>query len=114
MDLGYFEVDQDVQKNTLESLEKFKSLGASVTEVKLNWKKQEIESACYSHYANIFARSVANLLPEHEEKLTSYALMNAKSAEVHAKAIAENREEFYPELGATLGYSPLKSGDIAG
>ena len=114
MDLGYFEVDQDVQKNTLESLEKFKSLGASVTEVKLNWKKQEIESACYSHYANIFARSVANLLPEHEEKLTSYALMNAKSAEVHAKAIAENREEFYPELGATLGYSPLKCGEIAG
>ena len=40
--------------------------------------------------------------------------MNAKSAEVHAKAIAENREEFYPELGATLGYSPLKCGEIAG
>jgi len=42
MDLGYFEVDQEVEKNTLEALEKFKSLGASVTEVKLNWKKKKL------------------------------------------------------------------------
>ena len=114
MDLGYFEVDQEVEKNTLLALEKFKSLGATVTEVKLNWKKEEIESACYSHYANIFARTVANLLPEYEDQLTSYALINARSAEVHAKAIAENRTEFYPELGATLGYSPLKCAEVAG
>ena len=114
MDLGYFEVDQEVEKNTLLALEKFKSLGATVTEVQLNWKKEEIESACYSLYANIFARTVANLLPEYEDQLTSYALMNARSAEVHAKAIAENREEFYPELGATLGYSPLKCAEVAG
>ena len=79
-----------------------------------SWKKEEIESACYSHYANIFARTVANLLPEYEDQLTSYALINARSAEVHAKAIAENRTEFYPELGATLGYSPLKCAEVAG
>ena len=38
-DLGYFEVDNEVEQNTLQALEKFKSLGATVTEVKLNWKK---------------------------------------------------------------------------
>ena len=39
MDLGYFEVDNEVQKNTLEIIEKCKELGAQVEEVKINWNK---------------------------------------------------------------------------
>ena len=37
MDLGYFEVDEEVQKNTRDALEIFKNLGAKVTEVDVGW-----------------------------------------------------------------------------
>ena len=114
MDLGYFEVDKEVEKNTLEALEKFKLLGATVTEVKLNWKKERVESAYYSHNANIFSRTIVDLLYKHKKELTDYAVMNARSSEVHAKAILENKEIYYPELGANLGLSPIKCGEIAG
>ena len=114
MDLGYFEVDNEVEQNTLQALEKFKSLGATVTEVKLNWKKEEIESACYSHYASFFAKIVADLLPEHKEKLSSYTLMNAQSAEVHMKALLDNKKIYYPQLGANLGLSPNECAIVAG
>ena len=37
MNLGYFEVDKEVQANTLEALEAFKSLGCTVEEVDIGW-----------------------------------------------------------------------------
>jgi amidase len=37
MALGFFEVDPEVQKNTLAALEVFRSLGATVEEVDLGW-----------------------------------------------------------------------------
>ena len=39
MDLGIFEVDPEVQKNTLAALDVFRSLGATVEEVDLGWPK---------------------------------------------------------------------------
>ena len=41
MDLGFFEVDKEVEQNTFTALKKFESLGCQVTEVKLNWKKMK-------------------------------------------------------------------------
>lgn len=37
MDLGYYEVDEEVQKNTLVAVEVFKSLGCQVEEVDVGW-----------------------------------------------------------------------------
>ena len=37
MDLGYFEIDEEVQKNTREALESFRSLGCTVEEVDIGW-----------------------------------------------------------------------------
>ena len=37
MDLGYFEVDKEVQQNTLEAVEVFKSLGCEVEQVETGW-----------------------------------------------------------------------------
>ena len=37
MDLGYFEIDEEVQKNTLEAVEVFRSLGCQVDEVDVGW-----------------------------------------------------------------------------
>jgi Asp-tRNA(Asn)/Glu-tRNA(Gln) amidotransferase A subunit family amidase len=37
MDLGYFEVDAEVQRNTREALKVFKSLGCTIEEVDIKW-----------------------------------------------------------------------------
>jgi Asp-tRNA(Asn)/Glu-tRNA(Gln) amidotransferase A subunit family amidase len=37
MNLGYFEVDPQVQRNTLAALETFKALGCTINHVDLNW-----------------------------------------------------------------------------
>lgn len=43
MDLGLFEVDREVQKNTLAALDVFRSLGATVEEVDLGWPKNALQ-----------------------------------------------------------------------
>ena len=37
MDLGYFEVDDEVQRNTLEAVQTFRDLGCRVEEVEIGW-----------------------------------------------------------------------------
>src|SRR6185369_4755675 len=39
MDLGYFEVDHEVQKNTREAADVFRSLGCEVEEVDVGWNR---------------------------------------------------------------------------
>ena len=46
MDLGYFEVDEEVQKNTRNALEIFKNLGAKVTEVDVGWNLSSLDAWC--------------------------------------------------------------------
>ena len=87
MDLGYFEVDKEVQNNTLKALEKFKDLGASVEEVKINWNKKELENTCYNYYSHLFANFIADLFPEHEDKLTDYAKDFGKTADINLIAL---------------------------
>ena len=40
MDLGFFEIDKEVEKNTLNIINKLKELGAQVEEVKIKWNKR--------------------------------------------------------------------------
>ena len=44
MDLGFFEVDPDVQKNTLNALNVFRDLGATVEEVDIGWDHRVLEN----------------------------------------------------------------------
>ena len=80
MDLGYFEVDSDVIKNTKNALEKFKELGAAVEEIKLDWNKDEFESFTHAYWVHLFGNSYAHLLENHKDKLTNYAIGFASRA----------------------------------
>lgn len=40
MDLGFMEIDEDVRRNTLEALDRFRDAGAVVEEVDLKWNRQ--------------------------------------------------------------------------
>ena len=114
MDLGFFEIDKEVQKNTLDILKKVKSLGAKVEEVKLNWNKKELEDTCYNYYAHLFANFIAELIPEHSEKLTDYAKDVGMTSEIINKAILEKKKINHPTMGIDLGMTLYECNKVAG
>ena len=114
MDLGFFEIDRELQKNTLDILKKFKSLGAKVEEVKLNWNKKELEDTCYNYYAHLFANFIAELIPEHSEKLTDYAKDVGMTSEIINKAILDKKKINHPTMGIDLGMTLYECNKVAG
>ena len=114
MDLGYFEIDKEVQKNTMLVLDKLKSLGAQVEEVKINWNKKELEDTCYNYYAHLFANFISELIPEHEVKLTDYARDVGMTAKIVNKALLERKKINHPSMGINLGMTLLECNKVAG
>ena len=70
--LGCFEVDPEVEKNTLASLEVFKSLGATIEEVDLGWGPEVLEAGL-AYLGHIFGAAMQDELERHADELTSYA-----------------------------------------
>ena len=64
MDLGYFPIDPEVRKNTLESLEVFKDLGCEVTEVNVNWHWDNL-SYWLIHWESLFATVASQFLQKY-------------------------------------------------
>ncbi len=62
IDLGYFEVDSEVQKNTREAAKVFKSLGCKVEEVNVGWDFATLD-AWSTYWDGLFASLCADLLP---------------------------------------------------
>lgn len=69
--LGLFEVDPEVRRNTEAALQVFRDLGATVTEVETGWGPEVFE-ACMVYLAHIFGAYIAGMLEEHADKMTSY------------------------------------------
>jgi len=114
MNLGFFEIDKEVQKNTLDIINKLKDLGAKVEEVKLNWDKKELEDTCYNYYAHLFANFIAELIPEHEDKLTDYAKDVGITANIVNRALAERKKINHPSMGIDLGMTLYQCNKTAG
>ena len=78
MDLGFFEVDREVQANTRAALDVLKSLGASVEEVELGWGPDVLDAGL-AYLEHLFGASISPpLLDEHADDLTPYARMFAE------------------------------------
>lgn len=73
MDLGYHEVDVDVQKNTLAAVDIFRSLGATVEEVDLGWTEKTMKAALDHLSYCVMGASVLQFYNEDKDKLTGYA-----------------------------------------
>jgi amidase len=71
MDLGFFNVDREVQKNTLAALDVFRSLGAEVEEVDLGWTS-EVMDAGMTYLNHLFGASLSRLLKKHGKDMTTY------------------------------------------
>ena len=72
MDLGFYEVDREVQANTLQTLDVFRGLEATVEEVDLGWTHEALDAAI-TYLEHIFGAQLSTLLPNHAEEMTDYA-----------------------------------------
>jgi amidase len=72
IDLGSYEIDPDVRRNTLAALDVFRSLGAEVEEVDLGWGAEVLEAGL-SYLTHLFGASLAKLVAEQGDLMTTYA-----------------------------------------
>jgi amidase len=72
MDLGSYEVDREVMRNTHAALDVFRSLGATVEEVELGWNA-DVQKAALTYLEHLFGAWIAKILDEHADEMTTYA-----------------------------------------
>lgn len=105
MDLGFFEVDKHVRRNTLAAAEVFRSLGAEVTEVDLGWTHEALDAGM-AYLEHLFGASLSRLLDSHGKKMTTYARAFAKkgrkSKATDFVASLEMVNRMYARLGPLL------------
>jgi len=106
VDLGCYEVDEDVAANTLAAAGRLRDAGAVVEEVSLPWELATINRAARIHFGMIFGPSMAGVYEEHSSELCSYTLrFLAESAEIRKEDFVAGLEleaAIYAPLGALL------------
>jgi amidase len=80
LDLGYFEVDPEVARNTEATLQTFRDLGATVEPVDLGWTLACL-SAAMNHLGHLFGAYIGQHLSRHRHELTDYARAFAEFAD---------------------------------
>lgn len=106
LDLSGYTVDDDVIANTRAAAATLREAGATVEEVDLDWNKSEIIAATRAHFGIIFGGSIGELLGEHRDEMTPYAIRFAEEAatvkkEDYLRAL-EIEGRVYAQLGAVL------------
>ena len=71
MDLGYFEIDEEVKKNTRDAIEAFKSLGCTVEEVELGWDLGVLD-AWSTHWEGLFWATAGDLYPRWKYEMDGF------------------------------------------
>ena len=70
-DLGCFEVDPEVRRNTEAALDVFRSLGAVVEEVDIGWGPEVLEAGM-AYLEHLFGGYLSGMLAEHGDDMTTY------------------------------------------
>jgi Asp-tRNA(Asn)/Glu-tRNA(Gln) amidotransferase A subunit family amidase len=101
MNLGYFEVDKVVQKNTLAAIEVFKSLGCTVEEVDLGWT-EATEDAWTVNWEGLFFALSGDLLPRWHNELDPFVVKILENGSKHSVSrfygVKKTRFEMYEKL----------------
>lgn len=80
VDLGYFQVDDEVRANTLGVVEHLQALGAQTQEIEFPWD-ESCQEAVQCYLAMLWGQHIKRLVPEHGALMTDYALETVKDAE---------------------------------
>ena len=102
MDLGFYEVDREVQKNTLAALDVFRSLGAEIHEVDLGWTDEVLEAGM-TYLRHLFGASLSRLLKQHGKEMTTYARAFAKEGQSSKAVDFVKTLDVANKMYATLG-----------
>jgi Asp-tRNA(Asn)/Glu-tRNA(Gln) amidotransferase A subunit family amidase len=101
-----YDIDPDVEKNTIAAAERFRAAGATVEEVELAWKRDDVVAAAAAHFGTIFASQVAREAQRHRKIMTDYALDFAAwtktTRKEHYLKGLEIEAAMYKSLGALL------------
>ena len=89
--MGDWPLDPDVEANTRAVAEAFREAGATVEEIELPWRRDDLIATSMAHFAAIFGPYVQSVAAEHADLLTTYALDFARQT-------AENTMSFYEGL----------------
>ncbi len=79
-DLGFFEIDREVRKNTEAAIDILRSQGATVEEVDLGWT-HEVLDAGLTYLRHLFGASLSTLLKKHAKDMTSYCRQFAREGQ---------------------------------
>lgn len=105
LDLGYFEVDPEVARNTETALEAFRDLGAAVEPVDLGWTPATL-TAALNHLGHIFGAWIGKEVGSRREELTDYARdfaeFGARTTAEDFLAAMEHAGAMYRTLGPVL------------
>ena len=79
-DLGGFAVTGEVVENLRDAAGVFRTLGAEVEDVGLEFAMSDVRDAARGHFAAIFGSLIGQALPEHRDLMTPYAVAFAEDA----------------------------------
>jgi Asp-tRNA(Asn)/Glu-tRNA(Gln) amidotransferase A subunit family amidase len=74
LDLGGWEPDDAVRRNTVSAADVLRDAGAVVEEVPTPIRREDVDRAATAHYSTIFGPSVAAIAAEHRDIMTPYAI----------------------------------------
>ncbi len=110
MDLGFYEIDPDVRRNTEAALEVFRGLGATVEMVELPWTQEMLEAGL-RYLEHLFGASISKHLEENGDKMTTYARAFAEkgrnSTAVEFLRSLEVAGEMYDSFGPIMAKHDL-------
>jgi Asp-tRNA(Asn)/Glu-tRNA(Gln) amidotransferase A subunit family amidase len=105
MDLGYFEVDEEVQANTRAAAKVFESLGATVEEVDLGWNRATYD-AWLTTWEGLFAGIAEQYLPRWRYEMSPFVVKLLEAGQRHSAArfyrCNQVRGEMYWKLAPIL------------
>jgi Asp-tRNA(Asn)/Glu-tRNA(Gln) amidotransferase A subunit family amidase len=101
-----YDIEPDVVKNTLEAADMFRAAGATVDEVDLGWRRDEVARAAHAHFGTIFAPSIAAYVKRQRRLMNDYTLEFAKLVQTTQKGDFLDglmiEAKMYKSLGALL------------
>jgi aspartyl-tRNA(Asn)/glutamyl-tRNA(Gln) amidotransferase subunit A len=103
IDLGCYDVDDDVVANTRAAAARIREAGATVEEVSLPWELADINRAARIHFGMVFGPSMQELYDQHKDEFTSYARRFVEEANEISKEDFVKGLELEGRIYAPLG-----------
>ena len=102
MDLGYIEVDAEVQKITRNALKTFKTLGCHIEEVDVEWSWQ-VYNTWITYWEGLFAATAGHLLLDWRSKMDPFVVRLLERGLSHSAKRLYQCQRFRGQMYKTLG-----------